>query len=73
MSFILKLVTSSAVFFPTNVTITAFDTKVHCEQALIEAKKQWQTVSHESKCIDLEKEAEIRAVQEKLKELKAEP
>jgi hypothetical protein len=70
MNFILVLITSSAPWFPTNVTEIAFDTKEHCEQALTEAKKQWATDNFKSHCVDLDKAAAIHDAEEKLKQMK---
>lgn len=70
MNFILVLVTSSAYFLPSSISMTTFNDEVTCNQALIEAKKHWQTVNVESKCINLENEVKKEELEKQLKELK---
>lgn len=68
--FVLLIVTSSFVFQPKSFNMVTFSTNELCQQALVEAKKQWSTINDQSKCIDLEKEAEIRNKELELKKLK---
>ena len=68
--FILMLYTSSFFLQPKTLTMTTFETKELCQQALVEAKKEWVTMNFESKCVDLNKETEIQAKEKELKRLK---
>lgn len=70
--YVLLLVMSPFVFVPNHYTMTTFDTKDACQQALIIAKKQWSTIDDKSKCIDLEKDEEIRQKTDELRKLKGE-
>lgn len=69
MKFILKLVMSSAYFLPSSVSFTPFESKEYCERALTEAKKSWVVVERESKCVDLEKQDEIKKLKQRIKDL----
>lgn len=69
--YILVLVMSSFIFQPKYFSVITFDTREHCVQALIEAKKQWATINSQSKCINLDLQQKINEKQQELEELKA--
>ncbi len=73
MGFVLMLVTSSAMFLPTNITMTPFDSMENCLVALSEAKEEWQTINNKSRCIDLAKEAKIKKAKQALEILRESP
>lgn len=70
MNFLLIIVTSTVFFQPKSYVTTTFQTEAACRQALFEFNKNWATIRSESKCVDLEKEHEIRLQESKLKSLK---
>lgn len=67
--FILKLVTSSAFFLPSNLSVVYFDNKASCELALKEMKKEWLTVNDKSSCINLEVQNQIDDLKQQVKKL----
>lgn len=68
--YILLIVMSPFVFIPKSFNRVQFSSKESCEQALVEAKKQWTTIDDQSKCVDLGKESKIKAAEDELKKLK---
>ena len=57
---------SFSSFLPTTVAYTPFDTAERCEAALIEARSHWNTVDHESKCVNLDLQAKIQKAKDDL-------
>lgn len=66
MDFVLILTTCSAMFLPSSVTMTTFDTMENCEIALREAKREWSVVDNKSRCVDLKKSERIVEAQKAL-------
>ncbi len=66
MNYILITVMSSAMFLPTTITTTSFDSMEACELALREVKKEWVTVNGKSRCVDLAKSRRVFEAQKKL-------
>lgn len=74
MSYILIVVASSGFFglaFNTNV-ISEFSSKEACEVALMEAKKEWATRDHESRCVSVKAYADKLKRKAELEALKGE-
>lgn len=71
MKFLLILKLSSAFFLPTGMAVAPFETLEQCELALYEAKKEWQVINDQSRCVDIGLQEQIKIKEAELKQLKS--